>query len=97
MRRALRHYRAALTLDSTSYDANWKAARAMADIAKQLEGDADSLKKRRDSLYSVGRGYAERAVRADSQGFQGLAFVQDHAWQEAVPERPCVPVAGWLE
>ena len=40
---ALRHYRAALTLDSTSYDANWKAARAMADIAKQLEGDADSL------------------------------------------------------
>jgi len=68
---ALRHYRAALTLDSTSYDANWKAARAMADIAKQLEGDADSLKKRRDSLYSVGRGYAERAVRADSLGADG--------------------------
>jgi tetratricopeptide (TPR) repeat protein len=61
---ALRHYQAALTLDSLGYEANWKAARAIADIAKQLEGHADSL-------YSVGRGYAERAVRADSLGADG--------------------------
>ncbi|HYT83475.1 MAG TPA: tetratricopeptide repeat protein, partial [Gemmatimonadales bacterium] len=68
---ALRHYQAALALDSLSYEANWKAARAIADVAKQLEGDADSLKQRRDSLYTVGRGYAERAVRADSMGADG--------------------------
>ncbi len=68
---ALQHYRAALALDSTSYDANWKAARAIADVAKQLRGNADSLKRRRDSLYTVGRGYAERAVRADSLGADG--------------------------
>jgi tetratricopeptide (TPR) repeat protein len=68
---ALRHYQAALAIDSMSYDANWKAARAIADIAKQIQGNTDSLKRRRDSLYSVGRGYAERAVRADSTRADG--------------------------
>src|SRR6058998_2340737 len=62
----LLHYQAALAVDSMSYAANWKAARAIADIAKQIQGNADSLKNRRDSLYSVGRTYAERAIRADS-------------------------------
>jgi len=68
---ALRHFQAALALDSTNYEANWKAARAIADVAKQIEGNADSLKKRRDSLYTVGRGFAERAIRADSLGADG--------------------------
>jgi tetratricopeptide (TPR) repeat protein len=68
---ALRHFQAAMALDSTSYEANWKAARAIADVAKQIEGNADSLKKRRDSLYTVGRTYAERAIRADSLGADG--------------------------
>lgn len=66
---ALRHYREALALDSLSFAANWRAARAMADIAKQLEGD--STKDRRDSLYSVGRTYAERALRIDSVHAEG--------------------------
>ena len=68
---ALRHFQAALALDSTNYEANWKAARAIADVAKQIEGNADSLKKRRDSLYTVGRGFGERAIRADSMGADG--------------------------
>ena len=68
---ALRHFQAALGVDSMSYEANWKAARAIADVAKQIEGNADSLKKRRDSLYTVGRSFAERAVRADSMGADG--------------------------
>ena len=75
---ALRHYQAALAIDSMSYEANWKAARAIADVAKQIQGNADSLKNRRDSLYSVGRGYAERAIRADStkaDGHYALAMV----------------------
>jgi tetratricopeptide (TPR) repeat protein len=75
---ALRHYQAALAIDSMSYEANWKAARAIADIAKQIQGNADSLKRRRDSLYSVGRGFAERAIRADStrpDGHSALSMV----------------------
>jgi len=68
---ALRHYQAALAVDSMSYEANWKAARAIADVAKQIQGNADSLKKRRDSLYAAGRVYAERAIRADSMGADG--------------------------
>jgi tetratricopeptide (TPR) repeat protein len=67
----LRHYQAALAADSTSYEANWKAAQAIANVAKQIQGNADSLKNRRDSLYAVGRVYAERAVRADSMGADG--------------------------
>jgi len=67
----LRHYQAALAVDSMSYEANWKAARAIADVAKQIQGNADSLKQRRDSLYSVGRSYAERAIRADSTRADG--------------------------
>jgi len=74
----LRHYQAALAIDSLSYEANWKAARAIADVAKQIQGNADSLKLRRDSLYAVGRIYAERAIRADSSkadGHYALAMV----------------------
>jgi tetratricopeptide (TPR) repeat protein len=67
----LRHYQAALAVDSMSYDANWKAARAIADVAKQIQGNADSLKRRRDSLYGLGRIYAERAIRADSTRADG--------------------------
>jgi tetratricopeptide (TPR) repeat protein len=68
---ALQHYQAALAADSMNYEANWKAARAIADVAKQIQGNADSLKHRRDSLYSVGRTYAERAIRADSSKADG--------------------------
>jgi len=68
---AVRHYQAALAEDSTSYAANWKAAQAIANVAKQIQGKDDSLKNRRDSLYAVGRGYAERAIRADSMDAEG--------------------------
>ena len=68
---ALRHYEAALAADSLSYEANWKAAQATADVAKQIQANVDSLKKRRDSLYLVGRTYAERAIRADSMQADG--------------------------
>ena len=67
----LHHYQAALAEDSGSYEANWKAAQAIANVAKQIQGNADSLKNRRDSLYAVGRTYAERAIRADSMGADG--------------------------
>ena len=63
---AVRAFESALAIDSLDYGANWKAARSMVDIAKQITGSQDSLKRRRDSLYSVARGYAERALRVDS-------------------------------
>ena len=75
---ALAHYQAAIALDSLDYEANWKAARAVADVAKQIQGDARDLREQRDSLYTVGRVYAEAAVRArpdDAHGHYALAMV----------------------
>src|SRR5882672_8046212 len=45
---ALTHFRAALALDSMSYDATWRAAQALVDMGKQL---TDNQGARRDSLY----------------------------------------------
>ncbi len=79
---ALRHYEAAVTAIQQAIgtqleavagihptnplycEAYWKAAREISDVAKQLMGD--SLKQRRDSLYSLGRTWAEASIRADS-------------------------------
>jgi regulator of microtubule dynamics RMD1/3-like protein len=79
---ALRHYQAAVeeiqravgtqlesiagihTPNPLYCEALWKAAREISDVAKQLLGD--SLKDRRDSLYSIGRTWAETAIQADS-------------------------------
>lgn len=55
--------------DSLRYEALWKGARQIADVAKQLLGD--SLRHRRDSLYSVGRRWAEAAIGLDSAGANG--------------------------
>jgi len=79
---ALRHYQAAVEeiqhtvasqvqgvasvhpADPLYCEALWKAAREVSDVAKQLLGD--SLRQRRDSLYSLGRTWAEAALQADS-------------------------------
>ena len=79
---AVPHFEAAIAQDSTSYEALWKAARALADVAKQIEGDGDQSKRQRDSLYYVAKGYAERAVAANSQDPDGhyvLAMVLGRA------------------
>ena len=68
---ALVHYQAALALDSSSYEALWKAARSIADVAKQLQSKDKDEERRRDSLYTVGRGYAEAAIRAHPDGANG--------------------------
>src|SRR2546430_5625258 len=74
---ALRHYRAALALDSTSYEALWKASRSLVDIAKQIESEEDSLKQRRDTLYMQARALAEAAVRANPNGADGRFMIAD--------------------
>ena len=68
---ALEHYRAALALDSTRYDALWKAGRELVDIAKQIEGRDDSSKHLRDSLYTGARAYGDAAVRVNPTGADG--------------------------
>jgi tetratricopeptide (TPR) repeat protein len=72
---AAARFRAALALDSTNYEAQWKAARAVVNVAKQIDSDEDALKKRRDSLYVQARALAEAAVRANPQGAQGHSMV----------------------
>jgi hypothetical protein len=69
---ALMHYREALALDSTSYDANWKAARVLVDLGLLLP---DAQKAQRDTLYNEARAFAERAVRSNANGADGHYMV----------------------
>jgi tetratricopeptide (TPR) repeat protein len=66
---ALAHYEAALALDSTAYEANWRAALALLDEGEQIP---DSVKSpERDSLYARAENLARRAVAADSTRAEG--------------------------
>jgi tetratricopeptide (TPR) repeat protein len=66
---ALAHYEAALALDSTDYEANWRASIALLDRGEQIP---DSIRSpERDSLYARAERLARRAVAADSLGADG--------------------------
>jgi tetratricopeptide (TPR) repeat protein len=65
-REELAELQAILTESPGSAAALWRAARAQVDIAKQIKGEHDYTRGVRDSVYLVARGYAERAVAADS-------------------------------
>jgi tetratricopeptide (TPR) repeat protein len=67
---ALSHFQAALAQDS-AYETLWKSTRAIADVAKQIGGDTKANEQRRDSLYTLGRAYAEAAVRKNPEGADG--------------------------
>lgn len=60
---AVDHFAAALALDSTDYEANWRMASALIDVGKQTPDDVKS--KERDSLYVLAEVYARRAVDAE--------------------------------
>jgi tetratricopeptide (TPR) repeat protein len=68
---AAARYRAALAIDSTNYEALWKAARAVVNVAKQIDSKDDALKDRRDGLYGEARALAEAAVRVNPKGAEG--------------------------
>jgi tetratricopeptide (TPR) repeat protein len=69
LRTGLAHYEAGLALDSTSYEANWRAAMALLDMGEQIP---DSVKSpERDSLYARAESLARRAVVADSTKPEG--------------------------
>jgi tetratricopeptide (TPR) repeat protein len=66
---ALRDFQAAMAVDSTSYEANWRASIAVVDIGKQTP---DSIPDpARDSLYRLAERYATRAVAANPAGADG--------------------------
>jgi tetratricopeptide (TPR) repeat protein len=66
---AIAHYDAALALDSTDYEGNWRAAIALLDQGELIP---DSVKSpERDSLYARAERLARRAVAADSMGADG--------------------------
>lgn len=66
---ALAHFESALRVDSMSYEANWRAARALIDIGKQTPDERKSAA--RDSLYAQAERYARRAVTANPDGADG--------------------------
>jgi len=66
---ALKDFQAAMAIDSTSYEANWRASIAAVDIGKQTP---DSIPDpARDSLYRLAERYATRAVAANPDGSDG--------------------------
>ncbi len=76
---ALERYRAALALDSLDYAANWRAARTLIDLGKQVPDTAKDKARlaRRDSLYAEAARLARRATEVNPQGADGhfvLAF-----------------------
>jgi tetratricopeptide (TPR) repeat protein len=66
---ALKDYQAAMAIDSTSYEANWRASVAAVDIGKQTPDSIPDAA--RDSLYRLAERYATRAVAANPDGADG--------------------------
>jgi tetratricopeptide (TPR) repeat protein len=69
LRTALRHFEAALKLDSSHYEANYHAS-----LTLGLLGDVYPMKPKnphRDSLYARSERYARRAVAANPKGADG--------------------------
>jgi tetratricopeptide (TPR) repeat protein len=69
---SLHHFRAALALDSMSYEALWRTAQALVDLALPLP---NAQRARRDSLYAEGLALAQRAVNVNAQGADGHFMV----------------------
>lgn len=69
---ALEHLRAVLALDSLNYEANWRAARELADIGKMMP---NAQRARRDTVYAESQALAERAVRVNANGADGHYMV----------------------
>ncbi|HET7874930.1 MAG TPA: tetratricopeptide repeat protein [Methylomirabilota bacterium] len=69
LRTGLAHYEAALADDSTSYEANWRAAMALLDLGEQVPDEEKSAE--RDALYARAETLARRAVLADSTRVEG--------------------------
>lgn len=63
---ALAHYKAALAIDSMSYEALWKASRDAVDL-----GEFNADPQQREQYFSEGEKYARRAVAANPNDAEG--------------------------
>ncbi len=63
---ALAHYKAALAIDSMSYEALWKASRDAVDL-----GEFDADEAQREAYFSEGEKYARRAVAVNPNDAEG--------------------------
>lgn len=63
---ALAHYEAAIAVDSTNYEALWKASREEVDLG-EFERDQD----KRKAYFADGEKFARRAVASDSTNAEG--------------------------
>lgn len=59
---ALEHYREALKLEPTNYEALWKASRALVDIADVIPAADKDVKDRQQKMYTEATAIARRAV-----------------------------------
>jgi regulator of microtubule dynamics protein 3 len=66
---ALEHYDAALSQDSSNYEANWRGAITLLTLGEQIEDK--KRRAERDSLYARAERYARRAVAADPAAADG--------------------------
>ena len=66
---ARRHFEAELRRNPGSYEANWRLALLLIDMAKQIPDNVKSPV--RDSLYLHAESYARRAVAAKNDGAEG--------------------------
>ena len=82
---ALEHFRAALAVDSMSYDALWRTSQILVDIGKQLP---NAQRARRDSLYAEGLELARRAVRVNANGADGHFMVAVATGRAALTKGP---------
>lgn len=63
--KALEHYQAALGLEPGSYEALWKASRAMVDIADVIPATQKDVKEQQKKMYTEATALARKAVAAD--------------------------------
>jgi tetratricopeptide (TPR) repeat protein len=82
---ALAHYEAALAVDSSSYEALWKAARSVVDIGKQL---GDDEKQARDSVFAVADSYARIAVAVNPDAPDGHFMLAQAVGRLALTKGP---------
>lgn len=82
---SLMHFREALMLDSLNYEANWKAARELADLGKLMP---DRERARRDTVYAEALALANRAVRVNPNGADGHYMVSVAVGRVALTKGP---------
>jgi len=73
--RALEEYRKALELEPENYEALWKVARALIDVADALPAKDPATPARQKKMYAEAEDYARRAVKVNPDDTWGHFFL----------------------